>query len=233
VSDPRLGTVLVIAKEPVAGRVKTRLVPDVSYEQAADLAAAALADTLEALAPVPARRHVLAFAGCPDGWATAPWTSIPQAAGGLDARLTAAFLAVAAPGRSRRELPAVLVGMDTPQVRAAQLTCFDPTRFDACLGLADDGGFWALGFRQPSRAAEVIPGVTMSAPCTGHEQWERLRSAGMRVQLLDTVADVDTIEVAREVATQAPHTRFARMLASLDTGAPAGSSDYASDARTA
>ena len=52
-------TLLVIAKQPVPGRVKTRLVPPCTYEQAAVLAEAALADTLRAALLAPARRRVL------------------------------------------------------------------------------------------------------------------------------------------------------------------------------
>ena len=57
------GQVLVIAKEPVPGRVKTRLTPPFSPRQAADLARAALADTLAAVAAVPAARPVIALDG--------------------------------------------------------------------------------------------------------------------------------------------------------------------------
>ena len=52
-------TLLVIAKQPVPGRVKTRLVPPCTYEQAAALAEAALADTLHTVLTVPAGRRVL------------------------------------------------------------------------------------------------------------------------------------------------------------------------------
>ncbi|NEB80628.1 glycosyltransferase, partial [Streptomyces sp. SID14478] len=52
-------TVLVLAKAPVPGRVKTRLTPPFTPVEAARLAAAALRDTLDAVLAAPARRRVL------------------------------------------------------------------------------------------------------------------------------------------------------------------------------
>jgi len=54
---------LVIAKEPLPGRVKTRLSPPLSELEAAGLAEAALLDTLEVIARTPAKRKVLVFDG--------------------------------------------------------------------------------------------------------------------------------------------------------------------------
>lgn len=209
----RLGTVVVIAKRPVAGRVKTRLTPALTPAQAADLAAAALLDTLDAVGRVPARRHLLAFDGDPAGWVPPGWDVVPQPAGGLDVRLGAAF-AAAGPG------PAVLVGMDTPQLHTDQLTVWDPTTHDACLGLAHDGGFWTIGFRDPSRAAAAITGVPMSTVETGSRQLDRLRVLGLRVRLLEELTDVDTVDTAREVAALAPDSRFAAALARTGAAIP-------------
>ncbi len=205
-----LGTVLVIAKQPRPGRVKTRLTPPCTAEQAADLAAAALYDSLRAASTVPAGQYVLALDGAAGSWLPAGWRVVPQAAGGLDRRLAAAFHAV------RDDGPAVLVGMDTPQVTAAQLSAFDPGAYGAALGLACDGGFWAIGFADPADASRTIPGVPMSESTTGGQQLVRLRAAGLAVLMLDTLTDVDTAETAEVVAQQAPHTRFAKTWRRLD-----------------
>lgn len=207
----RLGTLIVIAKAPVPGRVKTRLVPPLTYSEAADIAGAALRDTLDAAAAVPARVHLLAFDGDPGSWRRPGWRAVAQPGGGLDVRLAAAF-AAARPGE-----PALLVGMDTPQVRPEQLTAFDPEHHDAALGPADDGGYWAIGFRDPALAAQAIPGVPMSTDRTGAEQLRRL--AGLRVQLLEPLTDVDTIDVAEQVAASAPDTCFARTLRTMNSNA--------------
>lgn len=199
-------TVIVIAKRPVPGRVKTRLTPPFTPEQAATLAAAAVRDTLAAADAVPAARHVLLFDGDPDGWVPKGWDVVAQVDGDLDARLTAGFLAVAGGG------PAVLVGMDTPQVTPAHLPALGDDD-DACLGLAPDGGFWAIGFRDPARAADVIPGVPMSTDHTGADQLARMRAAGLRTTLLGELTDIDDEATAREVAAAAPGSRFAAALA--------------------
>ncbi|WP_375488645.1 DUF2064 domain-containing protein [uncultured Jatrophihabitans sp.] len=203
------GTVLVIAKEPVPGRVKTRLVPPLTHHQAATLAGAALHDTLAAADAVRARKHVLAFDGDVSGWLPHGWTHVDQPEGGLDERLGAAFDAAHA------GVPAVLVGMDTPQLRPVHLDAFDPVRYDACLGMATDGGFWTIGFRDPSVARSVISGVPMSTSDTGAEQLRRMQSAGLDVQLLGVLTDVDTVADADAVAAAAPDTRFAAVLTGM------------------
>src|SRR5690242_13674278 len=80
-------TLLVIAKEPLPGRVKTRLTPPYSPREAAELAAAALGDTLEAVRATPARRRVLVLDGRPGPWLPAGFEVVPQVPGGLDVRL--------------------------------------------------------------------------------------------------------------------------------------------------
>jgi glycosyltransferase A (GT-A) superfamily protein (DUF2064 family) len=198
-------TIAVIAKRPVPGRVKTRLVPPLTPIEAAALASAALTDTLRAVDATPARRRVLAFDGPVDGWLPAGWTYRAQPSGGLDRRLVAAFEAL--PNR-----PAVLVGMDTPQLQPHHLIAFDPAAFDACLGPAADGGYWAIGFRDPAIARSAIEGIPMSSDHTADEQLHRLVGLGLRVQLLEELIDVDTIDDAHRVAAQADNTEFAAQL---------------------
>ncbi|WMX43633.1 DUF2064 domain-containing protein [Streptomyces roseicoloratus] len=201
-------TLLVIAKEPLPGRVKTRLTPPFTPEEAASLAEAALADTLAAAARVPAGRHVLVLDGAPGPWLPAGFDVVPQAAGGLDERLAAAFSACAG--------PALLIGMDTPQVTPGLLApALVWDAHDAWLGPAADGGFWALGLARPDPA--LLLGVPMSRADTGAVQYQRLRAAGLSVGLLPVLRDVDTAADARQVAADAPGTRFAARLA-----APAG-----------
>jgi glycosyltransferase A (GT-A) superfamily protein (DUF2064 family) len=197
-------TLLVIAKQPVAGRVKSRLVPPYSHQQAATLAAAALADTLHAVLATPARRRVLVLDGVPGPWLPAGFEVIQQVGGGLDERLAAAFAAVSG--------PALIVGMDTPQV-TPQLLAPSWDGVDAWLGPAVDGGFWALGLREPDPGH--VRGVPMSTPWTGTAQRDRLEAAGLQVADLPLLRDVDTAADAAAVAAVAPHTRFAAALRNL------------------
>lgn len=202
-------TLVVIAKECVPGRVKTRLNPPLSLEQAARVAAASLSDTLRAVASLPATRRILAFEGnlLPDG--SEDYEVIPQSSGGLDMRLAAIF--------DRCSGPTVLIGMDTPQLTAEVLDpLFSdwPSDVDAWFGPANDGGFWVLGLAEPD--GSLIRGVPMSQDDTGAVQLRRLTDAGLRVRMLPELVDVDTIADAREVARQAPDGEFARTLRSVD-----------------
>ncbi|MCX5381517.1 DUF2064 domain-containing protein [Streptomyces sp. NBC_00091] len=197
-------TLLVIAKEPVPGRVKTRLTPPFSPAAAAALAEAALTDTLAAVAGAPAERRVLVLDGRPGPWLPPGFEVLPQVAGTLDERIAAAFGACTG--------PALLVGMDTPQLTPRLLTV-DWTAYDAWFGPAVDGGFWALGLAEPDPA--LLRGVPMSVPETGAVQYERLRAAGLRIGRLPRLRDVDTAEDARLVAASAPAGAFAARLAEL------------------
>ncbi|WP_340374918.1 DUF2064 domain-containing protein [Streptomyces sp. SS7] len=197
-------TLLVIAKEPRPGRVKTRLTPPFTPREAATLAEAALVDTLRTVAATPARRRVLVLDGSPGPWLPPGFDVVPQCAGGLDERLAAAFAGC--------DGPALLIGMDTPQVTPALLTV-DFADCDAYVGPAEDGGFWALGLAHPD--PELLRGVPMSTPTTGAAQRERLAVAGLRVRELPRLRDVDTADDAEAVAAAAPGSRFAVALERL------------------
>ena len=81
---------------------------------------------------------------------------------------------------------------------------------DAWFGPANDGGFWALGMREPR--GDLIRGIPMSRSDTGDLQLARLRAAGLRVAMLPELTDVDTIEDARLAAAEAPASAFGRLL---------------------
>ena len=199
--------VVVIAKEPVPGRVKTRLTPPFTPVDAALLAEAALTDTLAAAAATPVTQRVLALDGAPGDWLPAGLRVIPQRSGGLDERLAAAF----ADTHAALPLPMVLIGMDTPQVTPGLLAdaaeALVSGEADAVFGPAADGGFWLLGLRKPDRS--LLAGVPMSRPDTGRHQHDRLTSAGLRVAMMPELTDVDTFREAELIAGAVPGSRFA------------------------
>jgi uncharacterized protein len=200
---------VVIAKSPAPGRVKTRLVPPCSQQQAAHLAGAALGDTLTAAALTRgAARRVLVLDGAVGDWVPRGFEIVAQRGDGLAARLAAAFEDVGG--------PAFLVGMDTPQVTPrlldAGLAALDAA--DAVFGAALDGGYWGIGLRRADPAA--FRGVPMSEATTGMAQRVRLAALGLRTAVLPPLRDVDTIADARAVAADAPATRFAATLASIE-----------------
>ena len=205
---------VVIAKAPVAGRSKTRLTPPCTPNQAAAVAEAALADTLAAVAATPAPRRVVVLDGEPGAWLPAGFEVVAQRGAGLDERLASAFADVGG--------CALLIGMDTPQVTPALLqagaAALVRDGVDAVLGPAGDGGYWAIGLREPDAA--LFAGVPMSEATTGAAQRARLEAAGLRVAELPELRDVDTIADARAVAALAPEGRFARVLGMVSAAEP-------------
>ncbi len=205
----------MIAKAPVAGRAKTRLCPPLSPAQAAELAEAALCDTLVAVQNTPAARRVLVLEGPPGDWLPVGIEVIPQRPVGFAERLAGAFEDVGA--------PAFLIGMDTPQVTTtlleAALEAIGAPETDAALGLCEDGGYWGIGLRRAD--GRVFAGVPMSTGRTGECQRLRLGELGLRTAALPTLRDVDRHADAVAVARQAPASRFARALERAEDGAGA------------
>ena len=205
--------VIVIAKEPLPGRVKTRLTPPFTPVEAAALAEAALADTLAAVADATVTRRVLALEGEPGRWLPPGFDVIGQRGGGLDERIAWAL----ADARASWSAPVVLIGMDTPQVTPALLAAaaepLTSGAADATFGMAEDGGFWLLGLREIDPA--LVLGVPMSRPDTGARQLRRLVEGGLRVLPLPALTDVDTADEAERVAALLPGSRFAACLRAL------------------
>jgi len=203
--SPSNGTLIVMAKSPIAGLVKTRLTPAFTLAEAAALAQASLRDTLDTVAAAPAYRRVVAWEGPHRSWVPADVEVISQQGDGLDERISHALReALARPGHG----PALLVGMDTPQLRVADLS-LDWDGADAVLGLSPDGGYWALGLTRFH--PDVVKGVPMSTDQTGGRQLERLQSLGFRTRILPMMPDVDTPADAANVARIAPDGRFGRL----------------------
>jgi len=196
-------SLVVIAKSPVPGRVKTRLCPPCTPIEAAHIAEAALSDTLSVVADTPATARILALDGPPGPWIPEGFVIVPQLGQGLDERLANAFAAVTG--------PALLIGMDTPQVAPDQLTSaarvLHTPGFDAVLGPAEDGGWWTIGLRRPD--PRVFIGVPMSTDHTCRDQRARLDRLGYRTTIVDTMRDVDTFSDVLEVASTIPASRFA------------------------
>ncbi|WP_077099702.1 TIGR04282 family arsenosugar biosynthesis glycosyltransferase [Mycobacterium terramassiliense] len=211
-------TVLVVAKAPEPGRAKTRLAATVGDRVAADIAAAALLDTLDAVAAAPVVARVVALTGDLDAAARAAelrqrlesFTVISQRGNDFADRLANAH---ADSGSRSGGLPVLQIGMDTPQVTAELLADCAGRLLDApaILGLADDGGWWALGVGVPAMA-ECLRAVPMSRPDTGELTLKALRDNGIDVTEVQQLADVDVVDdiaVVRDACR--PASRFARV----------------------
>jgi rSAM/selenodomain-associated transferase 1 len=201
----------VIAKEPRPGFAKTRLSPPCTPRQAAAIAEASLADTLEAVLCADAHRRLLVLDGAVGRWLPEGFEVVPQADGGLDRRLAAAFAWCFS---TMPDEPVVLIGMDTPQVRPEELVDAGERLHagaDAVLGPATDGGYWLIGLRTMVRGA--FTGVPMSSAETGGAQRRRLESLGCSVETIGALDDVDRFADAERVAAQHSAGRLAAAVA--------------------
>ena len=208
-------TLLVVAKAPEPGRAKTRLAATVGDRVAAEIAAAALLDTLDAVAAAPVVARVVALTGNLDAAAGAAdirrrlesFTVIGQRGDDFADRLANAH-ADAAEGH-----PVLQIGMDTPQVTDELLaSCASRLlQAQAVLGPACDGGWWVLGLHTPA-AAECLRSVPMFQPDTGELTLKALRDNGIDVTPVELLTDFDVIDDVAAVRHACdPASRFARV----------------------
>ena len=216
---------LVMAKAPVAGRVKTRLGAHVGDAAAAHLAAACVLDTLAVCREVFEDCHValagdLGAAVQRDALvaALAGWIVHPQRGDGFAERLANAHADVA----SAAGAPVVQIGMDTPHVTGAELTAVVDLvgrGNDAVLGPAEDGGWWVLAVTDPA-LARPRAGVEMSTARTYVDTLAALRLVGATVATTAVLRDVDEAPDADHAAEAAPDTRFAALWRTVRDGVP-------------
>ena len=208
-------TLIVFAREPVAGRTKTRLCPPLDGDTAARLYACFLADTLASASRVAGARAAIAhtpesrpafFAALAPGMAA--W---PQRGAARGERMDNAFAEVLA-----GDAGVVIVGSDSPDLPAAYVgEAFGrlESGADVVLGPSDDGGYYLIGLR--ARQPRLLREVPMSTPTVLADTLALARALGLRAELLPQWYDVDTAaELARlaeclRVAPPevAPHTR--------------------------
>lgn len=189
----------VVAKEPAAGRTKTRLCPPLDGATAAALYACFLRDTLELMRQVPGVRRSIAYlpekadayfrALAPDMELTA------QRGADLGERLANLLDAALTGGATQ----AVVMSSDCPSLPAAYLRqafaeLDGPA--DLVLGPCDDGGYYLIGLKRP--APRLLREVPMSTPTVTQETLAIATALGLRTALLPPWYDVDTVaELAR------------------------------------
>jgi glycosyltransferase A (GT-A) superfamily protein (DUF2064 family) len=211
-------TLLVVAKAPEPGRAKTRLAATVGDRVAAEIAAAALLDTLDAVADAPVTARVVALTGNLDAAAGAvdirrrleSFTVIPQRGDDFADRLANAHADASSASGGH---PVLQIGMDTPQVTDELLASCSRRllQAQAVLGLACDGGWWVLGLQTPA-AAECLRSVLMSQPDTGEITLKALRDNGIDVTSVEVLTDFDVVDDVVAVRNACdPASRFARV----------------------
>jgi rSAM/selenodomain-associated transferase 1 len=180
---------LIFAKTPRLGRVKRRLAAELGTVAAWRFQRHVHGAVLGRLAADPRWRATLFVT--PDRFAAAGrfWppaiSRAPQGQGDLGARMMRAF-------RALPDGPAVLVGSDIPELRAAHVArAFTHLRrHDAVFGPARDGGYWLVGLRHPRRHADLFQGVRWSGPHALSDTAANIRP-GHRVAYLDPLEDID------------------------------------------
>jgi uncharacterized protein len=199
VTPPGLGrrrrrdALAVIAKEPVAGLAKTRLVPALGEAGAARAAAAMLADTLAAVrasgadpwlcfTPAEARERL--------GRLAPGFGLLAQASGDLGDRLAACLAGLLGTGADR----VAIVGADTPHVPPASyrraFALLDEA--DVVLGPALDGGYYLVAAK--AARPTLFVGVPMGTDAVLSETLARATAAGLAVALLPPMRDLDRVE---------------------------------------
>jgi rSAM/selenodomain-associated transferase 1 len=228
-----LPSLILFARTPILGAVKTRLTPALSPEGALALYTAFLEDAARAYGSALQWQPVLAAEPEPDHpllarLFAAAWRRQAQGPGDLGQRLTRAFEAERARGA-----PAVLaVGADHPALALGQVArAFDAISAgqDAAVVPAEDGGYCAIALGPRASPTQVFGDVPWSTSEVLAVTRERLRAAGLLLTTLETAYDVDCAadleRLRRDLARRDPGApdfpiATARALAALDAGVP-------------
>jgi len=190
-----LRTLIVFAKQPVPGKVKTRLMPHLSPEACAALYSGFIRDTVHTASSASADSWVLAYdppgaASAMRPFAPAGWDLVPQGDGDLGSRMHSALAAhLIHPGDC-----AVLIGTDVPSLPAAHLNrAFDLlTEVDIVLGPSTDGGYYLVGLRAPEE--RLFSDITWSSSAVFAQSATRARTLRKTLGLVPPWHDVDTAE---------------------------------------
>lgn len=187
--------ILIFARVPQLGRVKTRLAAEIGAEAALAIYMRLARHTVrEALALAPGVAVRVHFtppdAGDEGRWLGPEPTYIPQAEGDLGARLDRAFRDAFGEGFTR----VIVVGSDLPDLTTARLrdALAQLEHNEAVLGPSCDGGYYLLGLRRPM--PEVFRDITWSTAAVFGETMERLRMVRVQPAILETLRDVDQAE---------------------------------------
>jgi rSAM/selenodomain-associated transferase 1 len=182
---------IVFVKAPRAGVVKTRLAKSIG----AAAAVAAYRQLVETLLNQLSGLSGVEVCFSPDDaasevqrWLAESWHSSPQGDGDLGQRLHAAFERAFDAGAKR----VAIIGSDCPAIGVEEIreAWSGLQTHDVVLGPATDGGYWLVGLRQLQ--PDLFRGVHWSTETVFTETFQRAQFAGLRVQLLRELADVDT-----------------------------------------
>jgi hypothetical protein len=184
--------IVIFAKAPVPGRVKTRLIPALGEAGAARLAARMLAHALEQALKAATGPVELCMSPAPDAleWAVIPLPAgietSDQGAGDLGERMARAARRTIARGEA-----VLLIGTDCPELTAARFceAAAQLSEHEAVLHCAEDGGYPLLGLR--AFDASLFEAMPWSTPTVADLTLARMHALQWRVWLGDTLHDID------------------------------------------
>ena len=208
---------IVVAKKPTPGNTKTRLIPPLSPEQAADLYNCLLSDTLDVMRHVENAQPVIAYAPADAesyfrGIAPQGFELIAQHGQTLGQRLDNVLRTHLKMGYTQ----AVVMDSDSPTLPPKYLRQalerLEDEHVDVVVGPCEDGGYYLIGLKRPCSA---LFNVVMSTPTVLQETLQRAHGQGLRTVCLPAWYDIDTPEdlerlrreLARLPAHRAPRTR--------------------------
>ena len=185
--------IVVFAKAPVAGFAKTRLIPAIGAEGAANLARDMLSHTLAQALAAGAKAVELCMCPAP---ADPAWHGVvlpaavdrtAQGDGDLGERMNRA----AERALALRQGPVLLIGTDCPALNAAQIkeAARQLARHDAVLLPASDGGYVLLGLQAP--CPDLFTDMAWSTPAVAQETLSRIARLGLSVWQGPTLHDID------------------------------------------
>lgn len=193
---PDTSIIILFAKIPVKGRVKTRLARDLEEDLVLRLVESMLLDTIDTLKdcrfPFRICIHPPGAIGEARAWLGGDNAFMPQTGDDLGERMEQAFIRVFSEGY--RE--AVLIGSDIPGLSSGTVheAFASLARHDAVIGPANDGGYYLIGFTGEAFYPDIFHRMPWSTPAVFRETMERFASASRRVHVLTERIDVDTRE---------------------------------------
>lgn len=196
---------LVIAKRPTPGQTKTRLTPPLSPEQASQLYECFLRDTLDLARAVPDVTRFINYLPVNDDpyfKQLAPdFGLVPQIGDDLGVRLDNALTHCLSDGFRQ----AVIMDSDSATLPAEYVAqAFERlTETDVVLGPCDDGGYYLIGLNRPQPL--LLREVQMSTPNVLRDTLSLAEREGLRVALLPTWYDVDTIHELHRLEAELSH----------------------------
>ena len=212
-----LDRVLVFAKAPISGRVKTRLTPPLPPDEAASFYEACLRDVFALCARERARVELWYedHGSAAHYFATEfPPSVQPQGAGDLGDKLCDAFERSFADGAQR----VIIIGSDVPTLPESVLNAaIDGLReADMVIGPTLDGGYYLIGFQAAAwpRGRVVFRELAWSSPTVFRGTVDRANQAELDMRVLPGWYDVDTIDELRQALLDAlPDSNLARWAA--------------------